>query len=61
MLGRLVLILLQVSLAWYGAPQIMKHIPVNGDPRLFVMAALFALVAYLVGLLGAGDLPETFT
>ena len=58
MLGRLVLVLLQISIAWYVAPQIMRHIPVKGDPALFVMAALFALIAYLTGLLGAEVLKD---
>ena len=58
MLGRLVLILLQISIAWYVAPQILRHIPVKGDPSLFVMGALFALVAYLTGLLGAEVLKD---
>jgi uncharacterized membrane protein len=58
MLGRLVLILLQISIAWYVAPQIMRHIPVKGDPGLLVMGAVFALVAYLVGLLGAEILKD---
>ena len=58
MLGRLILILLQISFGWYLAPQIMRHIPVKGDPALFVMAALFAVLAYLIGLLGAEVLKD---
>ena len=58
MLGRLVLALLQISLAWYGAPLIMRHIPVKGDPALLIMGALFALVAYVVGLVGAEVLKD---
>ena len=58
MLGRLVLFLLQISIAWYVAPQLMRHIPVKGDPALLVMAALFALIVYLVGLLGAEVLKD---
>jgi hypothetical protein len=58
MLGRLVLVLLQISIAWYLAPHIAHKIPVKGDPALFVLAALFALISYFVGLLGAEVLKE---
>ena len=58
MLGRLVLILLQITIAWYVAPLIMRHIPVKGDPSLFALAALYALITYLVGLLGAEVLKD---
>lgn len=58
MLGRLVLTLLQISIAWYVAPLLMRQIPVKGDPALFVMAALFALVAYLTGVIGAEVLKD---
>ncbi len=54
MLARLVLIALQFAIGIYAAPHIQKFIPRLGDPvDLFVLAAIFAVVIWLVGLIGA--------
>jgi hypothetical protein len=36
MLGRLVLIFLQVAIGWAGAPFVRQHIPVSGTFDLFI-------------------------
>ncbi|MEQ1669735.1 MAG: hypothetical protein ABL893_02645 [Hyphomicrobium sp.] len=53
MLGRLVLIFLQVAAGWAGAPFLRQYIPVSGAFDLFVYAAVFALIVYVVGILAA--------
>jgi hypothetical protein len=53
MFGRLVLILLQLVIAWFAAPHIKQYVPSLGQLDLFVLAAIFALVVWLVGFIGA--------
>jgi hypothetical protein len=53
MLGRLVLIFLQVAIGWAGAPFVRQHIPVSGTFDLFIYAAIFAVIVYIVGILAA--------
>lgn len=53
MLGRLLLIFLQAAIGWAGAPFIRSHIPVAGAFDLFVYAAIFAVIVYVVGILAA--------
>ncbi|MGF1649666.1 MAG: hypothetical protein ACFCUN_04390 [Hyphomicrobiaceae bacterium] len=52
MLGRIVLILIQVALAWRLMPEIARFLPPLGDLRIFAFALIFALLVWLVGLLG---------
>lgn len=59
MLPRIVLILVQVACAWILTPKIMSYIPVAGDIRIFVIAIIFAIIVWLVGLLGAEVLKDT--
>lgn len=59
MLPRIVLILLQIACAWTLMPKIMNYIPVAGDIRIFVIAIIFAVIVWLVGLLGAEILKDT--
>ena len=49
MLGRLILLLLQIVVAWFLAPIIAGYVPVAGIFGLFV----FAIIFFLVGVLGA--------
>ena len=58
MLGRLVLILLQFAGAWWGAPQIMRHIPLKGDLTVLALALVFAILVFLIGILGAEVLKD---
>ena len=53
MFGRLVLILLQLAVGWFAAPEMAKFIPKLGQLDIFIMAAIFALVVWLVGFIGA--------
>jgi hypothetical protein len=53
MLGRLVLIVLQIAAAWVAGPLLRQYIPVSGAFDLFVYAAVFAVIAYVVGILAA--------
>jgi len=58
MIGYLILIVVQIIAAWFGAPMALKYIPLSGDPRLFVHAALFAVIAWFVGIVGSFVLKE---
>lgn len=53
MLGKLILILLQVVVAWAVAPVIRKYIPVSGQLEWFILAAIYAVIVYVVGILAA--------
>ena len=50
MLSRLILLLLQLVVAWVAAPYIVRYIPGLGKFQLFVYAAVFAVLVWLVGL-----------
>lgn len=58
MLGRLILIALQIALAWFAAPQILRYIPVSGDIAILVQSVTFGVVVWLVGLVGAQALKD---
>ncbi len=53
MIGYLVLGALQIAAAWLGAPQVLKYIPVSGDPKTFIHAAVFAVIVWIVGVIGS--------
>jgi hypothetical protein len=53
MLGKLILIVLQVIAAWGAGPILRQYIPVSGALDLFVYAGVFAVVAYIIGILAA--------
>ena len=53
MLGRLVLICLQIAAAWAAGPIVRQYIPVGGAFDLFVYAGVFAVIAYVTGILAA--------
>ena len=53
MFGRLVLIALQLVIGFYAAPHLQKYIPSLGQLDIFVLAAIFAVVVWLVGFIGA--------
>jgi hypothetical protein len=53
MIGYLVLAALQFGAAWFGAPQALKYIPVSGDPKTFIHAAIFAVIVWVVGVVGS--------
>jgi len=61
MLGRLILIALQIAVGWVGAPRVLPYIPAGGDVQIFVHGAAFAVVVWLVGLVGAQVLKDVST
>ncbi len=52
MLGRLVLVLLQLAIGWFAGPIIMAKIPGFGDLNIFIYAIVFAIITWLIGMLG---------
>lgn len=58
MLGRLVLLLLQIGIGWFGSQAIMKYIQMGGIVRLFIFAIVAAIVVFLVGIIAAQVLRE---
>lgn len=63
MLGRLILIALQIIVAWVGAEVALRYVPVSvgGDPRLLVHGAIFGVIIWMVGLIGAQALKGVST
>lgn len=55
MLGRLVLALIQLAAGWYGAPKLMAlvNLPKMGSLTIFAYAALFAIIVWLIGVVGS--------
>jgi hypothetical protein len=53
MLGRLILILLQVAIAWFATPIIAGYVPVPGAFSLFLFAIICAIIVFLVGVIAA--------
>ena len=53
MLGYLILAILQIIGAWFGAPHILKFIPsgIGATPMLFIQAAIYALIVWVIGLI----------
>jgi hypothetical protein len=50
MLSRLILLLVQLVIAWFGAPYIVRYIPGMGRMEIFVYAVVFAVIVWVVGL-----------
>jgi hypothetical protein len=60
MLARLVLLAAQLAVAWFAAPEIVRYIPRLGSTlEMFVYAAVFAVLVWLVGLVLSQVLRET--
>jgi hypothetical protein len=53
MLGRLVLLLLQLGIGWYAMPHIGRYLPKLGQLDIFVLAVIFAILVCIVGFVGA--------
>ncbi len=53
MLGNIALVVLQLAAGLYLAPYAMAKIPIAGDAQMFVRAAVYALIAWGVGLAGS--------
>jgi len=50
MLSRLVLLVVQLVVAWFAAPYIVRYVPGMGRMEIFVYAAVFAVLVWVVGL-----------
>jgi hypothetical protein len=61
MLSRLVLVALQLGIAWFAGPEIVRYIPSLGALQLFVYAAVFAVLVWVVGLVLSQVLKDTKT
>jgi zinc transporter ZupT len=61
MFSRLILLGLQLIVAWFAAPAIARYIPGLGRLELFVYAVVFAALVWLVGVIGAQVLKDTGT
>ena len=61
MLGRLILLLLQIAIGWFGTNALMGHIPVGGPFELFVFAIVAAIVVFLIGVIAAQVMKEIGT
>jgi zinc transporter ZupT len=59
MLSRLILLGLQLIVAWFAAPAIARYIPGLARLELFVYAVVFAVLVWLVGVVGAQVLKDT--
>jgi EamA domain-containing membrane protein RarD len=59
MLSRLVLLAVQLIVAWVGAPYVVRYIPGIGRMEIFVYAAVFAVLVWVVGLVLSQVLRET--
>src|SRR5437762_11164628 len=59
MLSRLILLAVQLVIAWFGAPYVVRYIPGMGRMEIFVYAAVFAVIVWIVGLVLSQVLRET--
>lgn len=57
MLGRLVLLLLQIVIGWFGSNALMGFIQF-GEFRLFIFAVVAAIVVFLIGVIAAQILKD---
>ena len=54
MLGRLILILIQLAAGWFLASHILRMLPNVGiEGRILLLAVVFAIVVWAIGALGA--------
>jgi hypothetical protein len=53
MLTRLILVVLQVAVARVAAPFIMQYVPQLGQLRIFAWGIVFAILVWIIGLLGS--------
>lgn len=58
MLGRLILTLLQIAIAWFATPVLAGYVPVPGKFSLFLYAVICAIVVFIVGLVAAQVLKD---
>ena len=61
MIGYLILVVLQFAAAFIGAPLVLRYIPMSGDPQTFLHAAIYAVIVWIVGLVGCFVLKDVRT
>ncbi len=58
MLGTIILVAIQFAAAFLGAPLILKFIPISGDLKIFAHAVAYAVIIWVVGLVGSFALKD---
>jgi hypothetical protein len=60
MLGRLILVVVQLGACWFGAPLVLGYLPrgLGGDVTTLLHAGLFGVIAWVVGLVGSQALKD---
>jgi hypothetical protein len=58
MFGQIILVAIQFVAAFFGAPQVLRHIPIGGDLKIFVHAVAFAVIVWIVGLVASFALKD---
>jgi hypothetical protein len=58
MLGYIILIAIQFAVAFLAAPTILQLIQIQGDLKIFVQAAIFAVIVWAIGLVGSFALKD---
>ncbi|MFA5951306.1 MAG: hypothetical protein WC807_13580 [Hyphomicrobium sp.] len=61
MLGRLVLLLLQIVIGWFGTNALMGYVKIGGEFHLFIFAVVAAIVVFLIGIIAAQVLKDVGT
>jgi hypothetical protein len=61
MLGRLILMLLQIALAWFAAPLLAAKVPVPPNMQVFLYAVLFAMLVFIIGLVASHIIKDVGT
>jgi hypothetical protein len=58
MLGRLVLIALQIAAGWGGTPMVERYVSVGGNAQTFIRGVIAAVIVWIVGLVGSQVLKD---
>jgi len=53
MLGRLLLLLVQLAVGWLAAPHLARYVPGLGALDIFVYAVIYAVLVTIVGFVGS--------
>jgi uncharacterized membrane protein YoaK (UPF0700 family) len=61
MLGRLVLLLLQIAGGYFLGNIVMGYIPIRGDLSLFVYAVVVSVIIFLIGVVAAQIVKDVAT
>ena len=53
MLGRIVLVVLQLVVGWFATPEVLRYVPAGGDAQIFTQGAAAGVIVWLVGFVAA--------